>query len=360
MGGCAYCNNLYDNYFNAFFNSFKLKKSTDLEFTEFIESLILKKTNSWGNLKSESKFQKEDDTNTNTSNRKEKQKQSTFESHPESRKSGNPGEVFTNHTHEDDISSTELINNMINSHNIKDVNVIKEGNEVNLELIQENLHKFADELVEEVLNKFCFYDNLTVPVVDELFPDNDEKHFLNDYLIKRQANKYFEYYQKQFKKQGKSLQYIASLLFFTKTSFSTIAKYLNKLFMLFFNIEILQEENNCIYINMNLIKEVCEIYIKMCSCNCLDYISEMMPEEQDSIDFLTYYNQVFASKIIAFFVENYFEFNFSQEISLAYFAKIIYVKVETEATVRNSLLETYLENKNFNEKVLKEIKKDKR
>lgn len=328
MGTCGICNSNHDNYFNAFFNTFKLKTITDSEYVSFIETIITKKTNYYSQLKLKS--QQEDKNRYGT-------------------RSEDQGTNF------DDASSTEFMNDFAYKQKLSKENK-EEGSIINLDLVQENLLKFTDELVQEILTTYCLHTNLVAPTKDELFPDSEEKHYLNDYVVKKEANKYFEFYQKYYKKQNKSLQFITALLFFTRSSFKTISKYLNKLFMLFFNIEILNEENNCLYINMSLIKEVCEIYIRMCSCNSIEYIATILPQDLSPQEFQHNYKQVFAEKVINFFVENYFEFNFSQEISLAYFVKVIYVKIECDLTVRKALQETYIENKNFNEKVMKEMK----
>lgn len=335
MGACGICVNNHDNYFNSFFNTFRLKSITDSEYVGFIENIISKKTSYYNKLKLENNKNKDEDRN-RYGTRSEDQG-----------------------TNMDDASSTEFMNNFNYKQNKVNDNNEEDGSVINLDLVQENLQKYQDELVQEVLNTYCFHTNLVAPTKDELFPDSEEKHYLNDYVVKKEANKYFEFYQKFYKKQNKSLQFITALLFFTRSSFKTISKYLNKIFMLFFNIEILNEENNCLYINMSLIKEVCEIYIRMSSCNSIEFIAAILPQDLSPQEFQHNYKQIFAEKVINFFVENYFEFNFSQEISLAYFVKVIYVKIECDLTVRKSLQETYTENKNFNDKVIRDSKEKK-
>jgi hypothetical protein len=277
MGACGICINNHENYFNSFYNTFKLKTVTDSDYIRFIENIISKKTNYYNKLKHENIKNIQEDRN----------------------KYGTTSE--DQGINNDDASSTDFMNNLTYKQNkLINNNQDDEGSVINLDLVQENLLKYTDELVQEVLNNFCFHTNLTPPSKDELFPDSEEKHYLNDYVVKKEANKYFEFYQKYYKKQNKSLQFITALLFFTRSSFKTISKYLNKIFMLFFNIEILNEENNCIYINMSLIKEVCEIYIRMASCNSIDFIAAILPQDLSPQEFQHNYKQVFSEKVISF------------------------------------------------------------
>lgn len=328
--GCTICKNPNDIYFNAFFKNFKISKVTDQEYLMFIERYIVNKINFYKKL-----------SNSNISIQKNINIQNTSTS-PNKQQ-----EAIISNILKDDASSNDFLeqNNNDNT-NIKEK--LESSNEINLIQVQDNLNKYMDELAFDIVENFCVYNkDLIQPTQDEIFPDKDEISYLNEYLVKKEINSFFEFYFKIYRKQGKVLQFICSLLFFTQTSYKNIAKYMNKLYLLFFNIEILQEEHNVVSINLSLIKEACEIYIRMSSINCVEYVSALIPGTSKT-EFTEYYKEVFSDDIINFFVENYFEYTFSQTISLAYFVKAIYVKIENNSMVRNSLIESYNENKNLN------------
>jgi len=368
MGNCYLCRS-YDNYFNAFFEAFKLKSVTDSEYVSFIEKLVIKYNHLYISKETDSSDKEKRGilSSSTGGEKKENIRESKF---PKQKQSSNFQEIvdgivgeayytFNEKTENASFFDNKSTSNSQGNHEKEVYNekVINEEGQLNLSLVQEHLHKYMELLTMKITDNFCVYTNLQPPKSDELFPDENEKSYLNEYLVKKEVNKFFEYYISYYKKQGKTLQFLIALLFFTKTSYTTITKYLNKLFKLFFNIEVISEEGINMYINMQVIKEVVEIYVRLCSSFTLNYIIWFIPDEDDLVrDFLTYYEGAFSEKIITYFTENYFDYNFSAEVSLVYFIKVVYSKIKDEKTVRYSLLETYKENKSFTEKMLKELK----
>lgn len=156
------------------------------------------------------------------------------------------------------------------------------------------------------------------------------------------------YYQKiKALMKGKEEDLIVIFLFLTNNSLETVCQSLNYLMKLLKGKTIIRKENSQLYINIKSICEYIKLFIRLFTQEAIEHASYLLEEGESSFEFTSSYKLIFGKETIDFYVEQYLDFTFIEESSLAYFIKMVYPTINSpESAVRSlSLLYRDLKEK---------------